>query len=212
MLLVAPGAVTPLREINDILEDRHKHDLEAYQADQAHRAKVGAPACDDLDWAEEEVRLRAMLEAVAEQDIHRVAAGHMAGALACSQAVADPGEWARIADLEGIKIRVRLPAAADTRKLREAWVASSVAGDVEAMFKAQEDIINDGLVEVAGICRIDEHWQVETPEELKAPYSQEQVAMLRDAGVLPVLVGAVLHMWRLDRGKAWRSGVRPQAT
>lgn len=208
MLLVAPGSVTPAREINAILRARWEGMREAHRLDQEDRARKGVPVGEDLDWQQEAKRTAALGEAAKAEDLTALRLGYQAGLYAVTTAVDDPGDWRPVAGIEGVTVRVQLPDAATSKRLRSAWADAMTTGDEQAQADTARAILDAGLVEVGGLQVVE--GEGETPAALQRPWEDETLQLLEP--LVPVLLSVVLYLWSLDRGKAWRSGAPPRAT
>ena len=210
MLVVYPGAVGPRRLLVDVLREQHADRVLAFKAERDYREKNGVPLADDVDFAAEEKRAAALGEAAQQGNLTLLRLGYQAGLLATANAPQDPGEWVAPDGLEGLHLEPVFPAAAETRRLRRALGDAYEAGDIEALHRAEDAIVRAGCRAISGLTVVDaDGWH---HDQVAREFSDDDLEAFRSSGLLTWVLSAVLFLWGLPRGKAWRSGVPPQAT
>jgi len=201
LLVVLPGQVGPPRRLVDVLRDRHEGARERYRLEAAFREGNGAPFGEDIDVEEERKRLASMQAALDDGDLDLVRLGHVAGLAQLSALPQDPGEFAVPRDLEGVSLTYRYLPARVTQALRQAWQNALESNDAIAIEDAEMAIVS-GTIDTVTAPGVD------GPVTLRGLEMQA----LRDAGVMPWMLSAALHLQRLPSGKAWRSGGLPLPT
>jgi hypothetical protein len=213
MLIVLPGTIGPSRLLVAVLREQHEDRRAAWRLDNDFREKHGIPSTPDIDWAEEEKRLKALLHVVEEQNADLVRLGHQAGFMAMSASPQDPGEWRSSEVLDGITIRPRHLSASESKSLRIAWVSALSAGDRAAADAAENSLVSRSIFAVGGLRFLDEQG-IEKPElqTVELQLQEELFTAFRDAALFPWLLSASLYLQGLPAGKAMRSGVQPPPT
>jgi len=215
MLIVLPGTIGPTRRLLDVLREQHDDRRNAWKLDHEFREKHGIPSTPDIDWVEEEKRVKALLEVIELQDPNLARLGHQAGVLAMSAAPTDPGEWKAFDELDGITIRPRHLSASESKSLRLAWGDALRAGDRAAADAAENALVARAIAVVGGLRVLDEDGNekpVTESIELAAADRDQLFASFREASLLPWLLSSALYLQALPAGKAMRSGVQPPPT
>jgi hypothetical protein len=205
MLIVYPGAIGPRRLLVDVLREQHADRVLSYKTERDFREKNGVPLADDVDFAAEERRAAALGEAAQQGNLHLLRLGYQAGLLATANAPQDPGEWVAPDGLEGLHLEPVFPSAADTRRMRRALGDAYEAGDIEALHCAEDAIVRAGCKALWGLTVVDDAG--EHHGQVVRDFSDSDLEAFRAAGLLTWVLSAVLFLWGLPRGKAWRSGV-----
>lgn len=213
MLVVFANTVGAPRPLQDVLRERHEDRLLAHASRKAYRAKTGAPEVDDYDVEEERTRLSAMLaslDADGAPDLALLMLGHEAGAVQIARAREEstpPGPWEPVAGLDGILIEPIFPAASKTKALRRAMGDAVNAGSQEASDAAEDAILRAGIKSLSGLPVAG----ADMPMTVVG-LDDDTLEAFRACGLHVWLLVATLHLWGIERGKAWRSGVAQQAT
>lgn len=214
MLVVYANTVGAPRLLLDVLRAVHADRVLSYKTHRAYRERLGVPLVDDYDAEEERTRLNAMLQALDSDggpDHGLIRVGHASGLAQLDQALGggmtDPGEWEPAQGLEGIVIEPVFPSASESKRLKRALGDAVSSGDRDAIEDAENDIMQAGLHSVGGltVAGVD-------GKESVISLTEYELEAFRACGLHVWLLSAIYHLWSLDRGKAYRSGVAQQAT